>query len=205
MPNKNDTALKGNNNIYSKVSQFNGLQFLMNNSKKEISTALPVKVVGVQKGNGSVGYVDVLPLVTLISANDEAVEPVNLYHLPYSRIQGGKAALIIDPIEGDKGLAVFAQSDCSTVTAETIEPQQPGSKRTHSQSDGFYIGGFLNQAPTCFLELKQDNTAVLTATGGITINGNVTVNGDVVADGISLKNHIHGNVRSGDSTTGKPQ
>lgn len=205
MPNKNDTALKGNNNIYSKASQFNGLQFLMNNSKKEIATALPVKVVGVQKGNGSVGYVDVLPLVTLISANDEVVEPVNLYHLPYSRIQGGKAALIIDPIEGDKGLAVFAQSDCSTVTAETTEPQQPGSKRTHSQSDGFYIGGFLNQAPTCFLELNQDNTAVLTATGGITINGNVTVNGDVVADGISLKNHIHGNVRSGDSTTGKPQ
>lgn len=212
MPNnKNDTALKGNNDIYSKVSQFNSLQFLMNNSKKEIATALPVKVVGVQKGNGSVGYVDVLPLVTLVSANNEAVEPVNLYHLPYSRIQGGKVALIIDPIEGDKGLAVFAQSDCSTVTAETTEPQQPGSKRMHSQSDGFYIGGFLNQEPTCYLELTQDNKAILHATGGIQIDGDINVNGsiktsgDVTAGNISLQNHVHSGVRSGDSTTGKPQ
>nr|DAI60715.1 MAG TPA: baseplate protein [Caudoviricetes sp.] len=212
MPNnKNDTALKGNNDIYSKASNFNGLQFLINNSKKEIATALPVKVVGVQKGEGVVGYVDVLPLVTLVSASDEVVEPVNLYHLPYSRIQGGKAALIIDPVEGDKGLAVFAQSDCSTVTAETTEPQQPGSKRTHSQSDGFYIGGFLNQAPTCFLELKQDNTAVLHATGGIQIDGNINVNGsikttgDVVAGSISLQGHVHNGVETGGGTTGKPQ
>lgn len=202
-----NTVVKGNNNIYTGTDTYNTLDFFIKNQTEEVSTAIPVKVVGVDTGgeNSSTGYVDVLPLVTFVSGDDKAVQPVNLYHLPYSRIQGGKAALIIDPIVGDKGLAIFAQSDCSTVTAETTEPQQPGSKRKHSQSDGFYVGGFLNQAPTCFLQLKQDNTAVLTATGGITINGNVNVNGDVIANGISLTSHTHGGVETGGGTTGGPQ
>lgn len=214
MPNnKNDTALKGNNNIYSGVSPYNSLNLVMDNFKNEISTAIPVKVVGVESGgaNSVVGYVDVLPLVTLVSGDNKAVEPVNLYHLPYFRLQGGKVAIITDPIVGDKGLAIFAQSDCSTVTSEINEPQQPGSSRKHSQSDGFYIGGFLNQPPTCYLELTQDNKAILHATGGIQIDGDINVNGsiktsgDVVAGSISLQGHIHGNVQGGNGTTGRPQ
>lgn len=36
-------------------------------------------------------------------------------------------------------------------------------------------------------------------------SGTITVNGgDVIADGISLKNHVHVNVASGPSKTGKP-
>ena len=90
---------------------------------------------------------------------------------------------MIEPVVGDIGLAVFAHSDSSTVTQGTAEPQQPGSKRHHSMSDGFYIGGFLNQAPSCYLELMQDNTAVLNATGGVTINGNTTINGNATING----------------------
>ncbi len=205
MSEKKNTIVQGNNNIYTNVAPYNSYKFMIENSINDISTAIPVKVVGVQAGSGTVGYVDVLPLVTFVSGSYEAIQPVNLYHLPYSRIQGGRAALIIDPVIGDKGLAIFAQADCSTVTAETNEPQQPGSMRKHSQSDGFYLGGFLNQQPSCFLELKQDDTAVLTATGGVTINGNVTVNGDVTANGISLTSHVHSGVETGGGTTGAPQ
>lgn len=206
-----DTALQANNDIYTSASTYNTFNYLVGNMIQDIATAVPVKVVGVSSGSGSVGYVDVLPLVTFVSGANKTVQPVNLYHLPYFRLQGGKVAIITDPIVGDKGLAVFAQSDCSTVTSEITEPQQPGSKRTHSQSDGFYIGGFLNQAPTCFLELKQDNTAVLHATGGIQIDGNINVNGsikttgDVVAGSISLQGHVHNGVETGGGTTGKPQ
>lgn len=201
-----DTALQGTNNIYDGVSELNTLDYFINSKQNEIATAIPVKVVGVNAGGAgsATGYVDVLPLVSFVSGSSQAVQPVNLYHLPYSRIQGGACAIVIDPVVGDKGLAVFAHSDCSTVTADTTEPQQPGSRRKHSQSDGFYIGGFLNQAPTCYLELK-DNTAVLTATGGITVNGTITVNGDVVANGISLTSHVHSGVESGGSNTGAPQ
>lgn len=228
-----DNAKRGIKDIYSGTDPYNALNFIIQNAVDSVAVAIPVKVVAVNAGGSgsATGYVDVLPLVTYVSGAGEAIQPVTLYHLPYSRLQGGIAAIVIDPVVGDIGLAVFAHSDTSTVTQGTSEPQQPGSKRHHSQSDGFYIGGFLNQAPSCFLELKQDNTAVLTAPAtvtvnspDITLNGNTTVNGDfavvggnstmtgslttqgdVVSGGISVQSHIHGGVQGGSSTTSGPQ
>ena len=227
-----DNARRGTQNIYSGANPYNALQFVIESAANKIATAIPVKVMAVNAGGSgaATGYVDVLPLVTFVGGDGESIQPVTLYHLPYSRIQGGIAAIVIDPVVGDIGLAVFAHSDSSTVTQGTAEPQQPGSKRHHSMSDGFYIGGFLNQAPSCFLELKQDNTAILTAPAtvtvnspDITLNGNTTVNGDfavvggnstmtgslttqgdVVSDGISVQSHIHTSVQSGNSNTGGP-
>lgn len=202
--NQNKTVVQGQRNIYSGVAPQNAFDFKMEQKIKDVSTAIPVIVKGVQAGGvGVVGYVDVLPLVTNVSGSNEAVQPVTLYHLPYFRLQGGKAAIICDPEINDIGLAVFAQTDTSTVKAGTTEPQQPGSKRRHSMSDGWYIGGFLNQAPSVYVQLTQGNEVVITASGGVTINGTVTVNGDVVANGISLTGHTH----PGDSggTTGPPQ
>ena len=182
--NQNKTVVQGQRNIYSGVAPQNAFDFKMEQKIKDVSTAIPVIVKGVQAGGvGVVGYVDVLPLVTNVSGSNEAVQPVTLYHLPYFRLQGGKAAIICDPVVNDIGLAVFAQTDTSTVKAGTTGPQQPGSKRRHSMSDGWYIGGFLNQAPSCYLELMQDNTAVLNATGGVTINGNTTINGNATING----------------------
>lgn len=208
-----DNARRGTQDIYSGANPYNALRFVIESAANKIATAIPVKVMAVNAGGsgGATGYVDVLPLVTYMSGAGEAIQPVTLYHLPYSRIQGGIAAIVIDPVVGDIGLAVFAHSDSSTVTQGTSEPQQPGSKRHHSMSDGFYIGGFLNQSPSCYLELMQDNTAVLNATGGVTINGNVTVNGsikssgDMVAGSISVQHHTHPGVETGGGSTGQPQ
>lgn len=208
--NQNKTVVQGQRNIYSGVAPQNAFDFKMEQKIKDVSTAIPVIVKGVQAGGvGVVGYVDVLPLVTNVSGSNEAVQPVTLYHLPYFRLQGGKAAIICDPEINDIGLAVFAQTDTSTVKAGTTEPQQPGSKRRHSMSDGWYIGGFLNQAPSVYVQLTQANEVIITASGGVTINGNMTVNGkitatgDVQGAGISLTGHTH----PGDSggTTGPPQ
>lgn len=40
---------------------------------------------------------------------------------------------------------------------------------------------------------------------GATVQGSLTTTGDVVAGGISLDNHTHSGVQSGDGSTGKPQ
>jgi hypothetical protein len=126
------------------------------------------------------------------------------------RYHAGIAAVILDPVPGDIGLACFASKDCSTVKTGTSEPQQPGSFRGNTMANGFYIGGFLNQAPSTFVELKQSGEIVITAPGGLTINADISVNGsqtltgDCVASGISLVNHVHGGVESGGSTTDVP-
>lgn len=185
-------------------SDFNAISFIIQQAiREQVNTCIVCKVVA---RSGS--YVDVLPLVTQISGKGEAIQPTTLYKLPYMRYHAGIAAVILDPVPGDIGLACFASKDCSTVKTGTSEPQQPGSFRGNSMANGFYIGGFLNQAPSTFIELKQSGEIVITAPGGLTINGDISVNGhqnltgDLVAQGIS----VHGHVHTGDSggTTSPP-
>lgn len=191
-------------------SDFNAISFIIQQAiREQVNTCIVCKVV---KRSGA--YVDVLPLVTQISGKGEAIQPTTLYKLPYMRYHAGIAAVILDPVPGDIGLACFASKDCSTVKTGTSEPQQPGSFRGNSMANGFYIGGFLNKAPSTFIELKQSGEIVVTAPGGLTINANITTNGnilvngsetltgDCVASGISLTKHVH----TGDSggTTSPP-
>ena len=192
-----DTAVKGQRNIYTEKGQNNQLDFVVRQILNGISTCLPVKVEAVYPADDSAGYVDVLPLITYVDGKNNAVQPVTHYHLPYHRLQGGVAGMIIDPAPGDKGLAVFASRDCSTVTADTTTPQQPASFRRFSESDGFYFGGILNKKPKIYIELTQDEVCNIIANGGVNITGNVTVqgtitaSGDIVGNGHSLSNHTH--------------
>jgi hypothetical protein len=180
-------TVQGLQNINTASSDYNALSFIIQQAiRGQVNTAIICKVVGV-----SAGYVDVLPLVTQIDGFGEAVQPTTLYKLPYMRYHGGICAVKLDPVVGDIGLAVFAQKDCSSVGVGTTEPQKPASFRENTMGNGFYIGGFLNKEPSCYVELKQSGEVIINAPAGLTINNNVTVNGDVVASGISLVNHTH--------------
>ncbi len=72
-------------------------------------------------------------------------------------------------------------------------PVNTGEKRCVQFEDGTH------------LEYDSSNhTLTIIAQGPIHVVGQVTVAGDVIADGISLKNHAHGGVRSGGDTSGVP-
>jgi hypothetical protein len=207
MPINNDTqgTVQGVADIYAGETDYNQISFMMRSMmQKEINVAMPVRVTKVMEGSGAVGYVQALPLVNDMDAQGNAVDVAVIPSLPYFRLQGGKVAVITDPIVGDIGIAVFAQKDTSNVVAGTDKPVQAGSFRKFSMSDGWYIGGFLNQAPETFLQLNQDGTAVLTANSGVTINGDVTINGELTAKGIVYSTHVHGGVMSGGSDTSTP-
>jgi hypothetical protein len=180
-------------------SEINAISFIIQQAiREQVNTCIVCKVVA-----RSGAYVDVLPLVTQISGKGEAIQPTTLYKLPYMRYHAGIAAVILDPVPGDIGLACFASKDCSNVKTGTSSPQQPGSFRGNTMANGFYIGGFLNQPPTVSIELTQGGAVNIVAPAGVNISGgNVTVSADVIASGISLVNHIH----TGDSggTTSPP-
>lgn len=191
-----DNAVKGNKRATSGSSPYNAQEFHIRNVVLGlVNTAIPVIVTAVECGGAgaAAGYVTVKPLVCQIDGFGNSLDPVELFKVPYSRIQGGIAALVIDPVPGDVGLAVFAKSDCSNVAQEQNKPVQPGSFRKFSMSDGFYIGGFLNRAPSVYIEVKQDRSIVITAAAGVTVNApTVTVpSGDVIASGVSLVHHTH--------------
>jgi hypothetical protein len=203
-----ENTVKGQKKPNTAGSEYNALQFMIKQAiGGQVHTAIPVKVQAV---DGL--FVDVLPLVSSVDGYGESVEPTTLFHLPVFRYHAGVAAVIVDPVPGDIGLAVFAQSDSSNVTTDTDTPQQPGSFRRYSMSDGFYFGGFHKSAPSVFIEIKQDSTIQIVAPTSVTVtspkvdfSGNLTVTGDATIGGISFLSHVHGGVEPGGGTTSTPQ
>ena len=201
-----ENTVKGQKKPNTAGSEYNALQFMIQQAMSQVSTAIPVQVQAV---NGL--FVDVLPLVSSVDGYGQAIDPTTLFHLPVFRYHAGVGAVILDPVVGDKGLAVFAQADSSNVQEGTATPQQPGSFRKHSMSDGFYIGGFHNAAPSVFIEIKQDGHVVITAPSGLTVtspsaifSGTMDISGDCTVGGISFLSHVHGGIQPGGSDTSTP-
>lgn len=216
-----------NRRLNSSSSAYNAISFVIENAVKGmVNTCIPVRVDSCTAPGtgGAAGYVSCTPLVTQMSADGKALAPVSLPQLPFFRLQCGTAAIVADPKPGDIGLAVFAQQDCSAIPQGGTEPVQPGSFRSFDMSDGFYIGGFLNTAPTMFIELAQDGSTInvkapstlsieaptVKIKGNVQITGNVNTagtmasTGDMTAGSISMQGHRHGGVETGGGTSGTP-
>lgn len=181
---------------YTDTSIFNQLDFIIERKIKDmVNTAALVRVDSCTStgASGDAGTVSATPLVAQTDANGDAIPMVSIPRLPHYRMQAGIAAIVLDPVPNDIGVAVFCKADSSTVGVGETEPQRAGSFRAFDQSDGMLIASVNNKAPTVYIELKQDNTIVIQASGGITVTApSVTVvGGDVIADGISLVNHTH--------------
>ena len=146
-------------------SQYNQQIFLIKQIiKQSVCTAIPVRVDSIDRpadGSGA-GTLSATPLVAQTDADGNLIAPVSIPRLPWFRLQHGKAAVICDPVPGDVGLAVFAQSDCSKVNGGT-EPVTPGSFRYFDMSDGFYIGGFFGKTPDTFVHLEQSDKVRIVA------------------------------------------
>lgn len=185
---------KGFVELNSSSDPVNALMFMIRSALVGgINTAEVVKVKGVYPGgSGPTGRVDVVPLVCQVDPEGNTLPPAPLFSLPYFRVQGGVAALLVDPVPGDIGIAVFMKRDSTLVDVGQKEPVQPGSFRKFDVSDGFYLGGFLNQAPEIYLELSQDKVATLKApvkviidtpeselTGNMLVNGNALILGNL--------------------------
>ena len=183
-------------------SDLNRMEFLIKVLQRDMSTAIPVIITAVQAGDtNAAGYVDARPLVAQIDAWGNSLPMAAIHHLPYFRLQSGRAAVVLDPAVGDIGLAVFAQSDCSNVKQGANQTVQPGSWRKFDQADGFYIGGFLNKSVDTFVRLAQDGSITIKAPGNVTIDApTVTYTGDIICGGFSYLGHTHTGVHGETST-----
>lgn len=150
---------------------FNTIHFIVRNMLGRVSTATLVQVVS-STNSGSVappGFVDVTPLVNLLDGNDKAIEHGIIYRCPVMRLQGGGNAVIIDPVAGDIGIAVFADRDITSVIANKAR-SNPGSFRRFSMADAMYLGAVLAGVPTQWvrmsssgIEIHSPTAVVLTA------------------------------------------
>lgn len=154
-----DTTYTSNRRLNSNASPMNAISFLVENMiKGMVNTAIPVRVDSCTKPgvSGPAGYVSATPLVQQRGADGKSLTPVSLPQLPFFRLQCGTAAVVIDPLPGDVGLAIFAQQDCSNISAGKTDPAQAGSFRCFDMADGFYIGGFHGKTPDTYVELDPE-------------------------------------------------
>lgn len=205
--------------------------FVVRQILARVDTVKLVQVTAVHPGQAQgsnppiAGTVDVQILVNQIDgATPPNAEPHGIvYGLPYFRLRFGGWEVSGDPAVNDIGLAAVSDRDISAVKS-SMKQSPPGSQRRFSISDGIYLGGLLNGAPTSWLWLKSDGTLqvsdskgnVLTTssngfalTGNVAVTGNITATGDITAgqggaDQVGLRTHKHGGVTTGAGTTLSP-
>lgn len=182
-------------------------------------TATIVRVDEVQAGGaGPVGFLTATDLLQQMNGNNEGIPNAPLAGLPYFRLQGGANAVIIDPKPGDLGIAFFARRDISEVKRSRKEGPPP-SLRQFDVSDGIYIGGILNGAPSQFIHFLESGIH-LQSTGVFTVDASLMkVNCDIESTGditdnsgtqsqsmASMRAVYNSHTHPGDSggTTGEP-
>lgn len=134
-------------------------RFMVEQMLARVNTAMLVQVKKVtNKGEvKEVGTVDVLPLAKMMDGEGNTFSHGIINSLPYFRLQGGaKKAVILDPKEGDIGVAVFGDRDLSGVIKNKKE-SPPGSFRRHDMADGMFFPCFLGGKPETFVRFTDDD------------------------------------------------
>jgi hypothetical protein len=181
---------------------WNSLRFQIQQQIMNLNTNIPVKVLRVY-GNGvsPVGFVDVRVLVSQVTGNDMTVDNLEIPNVPYMRLQGGTNAVIIDPEAGDIGMGSFCSRDISAVKNARQEAP-PGSRRAYNFSDCMYTGGFLNKAPTQYIQFTSGGILVHSANGVEIGDTAATVNRLVDERMLTLYNaHTHTSSTPGNPTS----
>jgi hypothetical protein len=180
----------GRANETTGAEDFNAQTFLINqvlSGKWTITLCLVKSVTG--GGIDFPAIVSVQPMVSQVDGDGNPTPHGIINGIPAFRLQGGVGAIIADPLVGDIGLLACASRDISAVKNNKT-PSNPGSQRMFDPADGLYIGGFLNAAPTTYIQFTED---------GINI-----VAPSVKINGIDFSTHIHSAVQTGSGESGPP-
>lgn len=179
------SGFAGQEGLNDGTDPFNAVWFAIEQFLGRIAVCKLVKVVEVHVDGdlAPVGFVDVIPLVNLIDGLGNSMKEGTVYNMPFVRLQGGKNAVIIDPVKGDLGIAMIADRDISNVKTQK-DVANPGSFRRFSLADGLYIGGVLNGTPERYIQYKGNDLFIK---GFENVSINATTKITVEAPDVSIK------------------
>jgi len=211
---------QGIRDCFLNASEYNQLEFIIEQKIRQmINTSALVRIDSCDsKGHeGPAGYVSGTPMISQTDSDGNALPMASIPKMPHFRVQGGIAALIVDPVPGDLAVASFCKADSSTVTVGEKKPQRPGSFRSFDQADGMIVATVSNKTPEVWIEIRQDKTIIIHAPEGVKIETDkvceihaeqeilldtplVRVTGNLVADGTRSGGHglfeFQGGIRS---------
>lgn len=207
---KKDDVVQATGNFFTNTTMYNQLCYMVRQIIGEMVNTSALVSVGSVEGGGTgnpAGHVSATPLVAQTDAKGNALPMSPIPRLRFFRYQAGKAAIVLDPVAGDQGVAVFFKQDSSGVQDGAKEAVVPGSFRNFDQSDGVVFSGVQNQAPTVWIELTQDEKVIIHAPQGVTIETDETAEitaGEkvsITAPAIELNGAITSNGQDGGSGT----
>ena len=204
---------RGLDTPYTDTGVYNALDFAMNQKLKDGMQTSFVGRIDSCSGKGSEagsGTVSATQLTAQADASGISLPMPSMTTLPYTRLQGGIAAGIIDPVPGDICVFSCCKQDISGIKQGTAQPVPAGSYRSFSQSDSIAVGAIHTKTPEVWIEIKQDKTVVIHAPKGVKIETDETVEvtakkADITAPEVSIKGNVKvvGSVTStGDMSAG---
>lgn len=196
---------RGLDTPYTDTGAYNALDFAMNQKLKDGMQTSFVGRIDSCSGKGSEagsGTVSATQLTAQADASGKSLPMPSMTKLPYTRLQGGIAAVIVDPVPGDICVFSCCKQDISGIKQGTSQPVPAGSYRSFSQSDSIAVGAIHTKTPEVWIEIKQDKTVVIHAPKGVKIETDETVEVtakkvDITAPEVSIK----GNVKVAGSVT----
>lgn len=187
------------------------LEQAKNNAMMDVRVSMPARIVSFDPATKTASVEIGLKMV---NADDTQSEYPPLVDCPCLFTRGGGFHLVHPYKAGDKGIVLFSDR-CFDGWFQAGQVAPPMDFRVHSMSDAYFIGGAdcLDDVSPIVSDAmfigKDDNSAGVTikASGDIGLNGvNISPSGIItLPDGTILNSHVHGNVQSGNSTTGEPQ
>lgn len=191
-------------NLFTPTSaQVNDPESLKFTFERLLSGAFFIELVKVQAVRGTAPnlVVDAIPLVTRTDQSGAMIQNSTIFNIPVFRLQRGSSAIIMNPVVGDIGMIAVCDRDTTLVRANRKE-SVPGSGRKHSKSDALYLGGFLNDQPTEYVEFTSSGINIKSP-GTVNINGlKILSDGRLqLVDGSIVDAHTHGGVSPGGSNT----
>lgn len=207
---KQDDVVQRTGDFYTGTTAYNQLCYVVRQIISEmVNTSALVSVGSVEAAGheNAAGNLSATPLVAQTDARGNKLPMAAIPKLRFFRYQAGKAAIVLDPVVGDQGVAVFFKQDSSGVKGGATEAVVPGSFRAFDQSDGVVFPSVQGAAPSVWIELKQDETITIHAPQGVKIetDQNVEVEAGVkismTAPAIELNGAITTASASGDAGT----
>ena len=187
------------------------LEQAKNNAMMDVRVSMPARIVSFDPATKTASVEIGLKMV---NADDTQSDYPPLVDCPCLFTRGGGFHLVHPYKAGDKGIVLFSYR-CFDGWFQAGQVAPPMDFRVHSMSDAYFIGGadcLDDVSPIIGNAMfigKDDNSAGVTikASGDIDLNGvNISPSGIItLPDGTILNSHVHGNVQSGNSTTGEPQ
>ena len=187
------------------------LEQAKNNAMMDVRVSMPARIVSF---NPATKTASVEIGLKMVNADDTQSDYPPLVDCPCLFTRGGGFHLVHPYKAGDKGIVLFSDR-CFDGWFQAGQVAPPMDFRVHSMSDAYFIGGadcLDNVSPIVGNAMfigKDDNSAgvAIKASGDIDLNGvNISPSGIItLPDGTILNSHVHGNVQSGNSTTGEPQ